>query len=86
MKGILGPSVPPRPIPNYNLNRQVGVPWIDCLICGFSIPRSEAVKHYKKGALVCLQCADVEGHTDAMERTFPDANEGLDRTPQKVIS
>ena len=45
---------------------QVGEPWVDCHICGFSIPRSEAVRHYKSKRLVCQQDADERSHLDFM--------------------
>lgn len=44
-----------------------GEPWIECAICGFDIPRSEAVVHYKKKFLVDRKCADALAHDDYME-------------------
>ena len=58
-----GPG-PLKPTPNYNLNRWMKEPWIQCHICSFCIPRSEAVRHYRKNKLVCQQCDDAFSNDD----------------------
>ncbi len=61
-----------------------GEPWIDCAICGESLPRSRAMRHYKKGFLVDALCADALAHDDAMARLIrgrerPDPSEQVVR-------
>ncbi len=43
-------------------------PWVDCAICGESYPRSQVVRHYKKGFLVDALCADDHSHDDNLAR------------------
>lgn len=58
-------------------------PWIECSICGFEIPRSHAVRHYKTRKLVDAKCADQMDPADlrALVRT---PMEGGDVSPQPV--
>src|SRR5689334_15564953 len=52
-----------------------GEPWVECAICGMDLPRSQAVKHYKKGFLVCKWDDDQLTHADYMEQL----ERGVDR-------
>lgn len=66
--------------PNYSINRGItGEHWDECSTCGFAIPHSETVKHYKKGTLVCMQCADDRTHADNME--FIERREQTESSP-----
>lgn len=60
--------------------------WIECSICGFAIPRSEAVVHYKSRKLVCSMDADEPTHSDFLEYTERPAEGGDRVSPQKVQS
>jgi len=44
-----------------------GEPWIACHICGFEIPQSQAVRHFKSKKLVDRKCADQPSYTDLLE-------------------
>lgn len=86
MQPKFGSGTHSRAQPNYDLNKVAREPWIDCDICSFSIPVSESVKHYKKGKLVCTQCADELTHDDEMTSVQKDRQERIAPTPQKVRS
>ena len=63
--------------------RLTGQPWIDCHICGFSLPLHEAVTHYRKRKLVCRECADDIAADDYRARVrIPD--DGPRSSPQPV--
>lgn len=44
--------------------RLTGEPWVECHICGFELPQSEAVRHYKSKRWVDRKCADDLGRDD----------------------
>ena len=84
MRSEFGDGSPPRPVaPSYDLNRAVDDCWINCWICGFSIPLSEAVIHYRKGRYVCQACADNRTQADNLEHVERPL-EHTNISPQKV--
>lgn len=84
MRSEFGDGSPPRPVaPSYDFDRALGEPWLNCHICGFTVPMSESVIHYKKGRYVCQGCADNRTHADEMEN-LQRPMEHTTISPQKV--
>lgn len=57
-------------------------PYIECAICGFTLPLSEGVTHYKLGVLVDAKCADEMGAQEYRE--WVRITEQPQRSPQPV--
>jgi len=70
--------------PNYDMNRQVHDSWINCNVCGFTIPTGEAVVHYRKGKLVCTQCDDQMTNVDLQPSANRPLQERIQNSPQRV--
>lgn len=84
MRSEFGDGSPPRPVaPSYDFNRVMHEPWLNCFICGFTVPVSESVIHYRKGRYVCQGCADNRTQADNLEYVERPLEHG-NTSPQKV--
>jgi len=48
--------------------RVTGDVWIDCHLCGFTLPIGESVLHYRTKKLVDRKCADERSQLDYWEK------------------
>lgn len=63
--------------------RLYGEPHIECNICGFELPLSHAVRHYKTKKLVDRKCADEIGAYELRALTRIRSEDGAN-SPQPV--